>query len=105
MYQVQYPCITIKKAHRASSYPHSDRNHRRQKTYLGTVLNTVELQYDGTYELMIQYHKGEYDTAGPGVDDPEHDESTPAETKISTVECYNRSSFMYHPQIVRAVHV
>jgi hypothetical protein len=78
-------CITIKKAHRASSYPHSDRNHRRQKTYLGTVLNTVELQYDGTYELMIQYHKGEYDTAGPGVDDPEHDESTPAETKISRV--------------------
>ena len=24
-------------------------------------------------------------TAGPGVDDPEHDESTPAETKIVTI--------------------
>ena len=43
-----------------------------------------------------------YGTAGPGLDDPKHDGSTPAETKIVI---YNRSSFMYHPQIVRAVHV
>jgi hypothetical protein len=57
-----------------------------------------------TYYIMSYMSTFKLSTTGPGVvHDPEHDESTPAETKIVTIVL--SSCMISYPQIVRAVHV